>query len=75
MTGGFDGANILSSTELLVAGYWTVSSISELPLALLGAKAVNLDNAVFLSGIVLDWKPLTLFIWSYLVGFCAAMQR
>ena len=54
MTGGFDGTNILASTELLVAGDWAVSSISELPNALLGAKAVNLDNSLFLSGIILD---------------------
>ena len=49
-TEGWDGQFTLSSTEVLTKGGVSWSYVSELPRAMVGMKAVSLDNNILLTG-------------------------
>lgn len=48
MTGGFDGENILSSTEIYIRSTWSIAD--SLPSPRRYFSAANVDNSVFVFG-------------------------
>ena len=62
VTGGWDGSNRLSSTEILVQGGGEWTSAGELPVAMGGLRGLSFNNNIFMTGNIIIHKLLVMNI-------------